>query len=542
MNAVNYVDIGGTIMKNKKYRRRVMMINNQWTVRFCYYVSLILCVNLVMGCSSMHNISWRPSDNSEKNNTRVLKNVYLIVKSPGGNPDSHYQLAKYYQIRGRHEEAINEFNKTVLIDPEYINAYNGMGVSFDMLGEYSMADESYQKALLLNSDSDHVLNNLGYSYVLQNKIDKAIMTFQHAIFVQGQEPRYYNNLAIAYAYNKQYDEAMDACNKGGDNIDVHYSIADSYYKQGLFAESKNHFEKIMDIDPSYKDAKTKWEAIEAMTRIAQEPETITEQEIAESLPATNTIEKEDTEIAVKDNTVPERYTANTDVEISNGNGINRMARRVGEFLRKNGINVTWLTNADNFNYQETNIFYRNGYLNSAMYIEKMLPGTQGYQESIISDRPENINVKVIIGRDLITHRDILELHKVPLFTTKTGKNNSHSSSEKVNQNTEHNETASEVEISNGNGVNSIAKKVASYLKRKGIKVTWITNADNFNHEKTEILYRKGNFESASHIENILPGDQNYEEAAIFDRPSNISIKVILGKDMVTYKNEFEIES
>jgi len=91
-------------------------------------------------------------------------------------------------------------------------------------------------------------------------------------------------------------------------------------------------------------------------------------------------------------------------------------------------------------------------------------------------------------------------------------------------------------------VNSIAKKVATYLQKKGIRVTWITNADNFNHEKTEILYRKGNFESASHIENILPGEQNYEEASIHDRPSNIRVKVILGKDMVTHKNEFEIES
>lgn len=519
-----------------------MMMNNKLSFRFCYYVSLILCFSLLTGCSSMHNISLGTSQNSEKNSNRVLKNVYLTVKNPGGNPDSHYQLAKFFQMRGRHEEAIDEFNKTVLIDPEYINAYNGMGISFDMMGEYSMADESYQKALLLNPDSDHVLNNMGYSFVLQNKIDKAITTFQHAIAVQGEEPRYYNNLAIAYAYNRQYDEAMDACNKGGDNIDVHYSIADMYYKQGLFAESKNHFEKIMDIDPSFRDARTKWEATEAMTRIAQEPETMTEQDAPASLPVTDTMEKEVTEIAVQDNTVTEMHTPDTDVEISNGNGIDRMARKVGEFLRKKGINVTWLTNADHFNYQETNIYYRYGYRDSAMHIEKMLPGTQGYQESIISDRPENINVKVIIGRDLLAHRDILELHTEPLFAAKTGKNMSHFSSEEGNQNTEQNETASEVEISNGNGVNNIAKKVATYLQKKGIRVTRITNADNFNHEKTEILYRKGNFESASHIENILPGEQNYEEAAIHDRPSNIRVKVILGKDMVTHKNEFEIES
>ena len=467
---------------NNTNKKRDMMNNDNWTFLFCYYVSLILCFNLLMGCSSIHNTSWKPSDAPGINKDRVLKNVYLVVKSPGGNPDSHYQLAKYLQMRGRYAEAIDEFNKTVLINPEYIMAYNGMGVSYDMIGEYAKADESYQKALFLDPNADYVLNNLGYSYVMQNKIDKAINTFQQAISINEQESRYYNNLAIAYVYNHQYDKAMDACNKGGENIDVHYSIANIYYKKGLFAESKKHFEKIMDIDPLYKDAKTKWEATEAMTRIAQEPETMTEQEIAESLPATDTIEKEDTEIAVKDNTVPEKYTSNTDVEISNGNGINRMARRVGEFLRKKGINVTWLTNADNFNYQETNIFYRDGYLDSAMYIERMLPGNQGYQESIISDRPDNINVKVIIGRDLIAHRDILELHTEPLFATKTIKNISHSLSMEVNQNTEASETNSEDEISDGNDINE--------LRKKGTKITKLTHADNFNEDKKDMLYSK----------------------------------------------------
>ncbi len=425
-------------MKNKRYKRRGMMMNNnKWTFHFCFYVLLILCFSLLTGCSSMHNLSWGQSDNSD----RVLKNVYLIVKSPGGNPDSHYQLAKYYQMRDRHKEAIDEFNKTVLIDPGYINAYNGMGISFDMMGEHSMADESYQKALLLNPDSDYVLNNLGYSFVLQNKFDKAITSFQSAIAIQRLDPRYYNNLAIAYAYNHQYKEAMEACKQGGDNKEVHYSIADAYYKQGLFAESKSHIKKIMDIDPSYRDTETMWEATVAMTNISLEPEIIANQAIEISTGTENNIEEESADIVAEDIT-KEKPISNPEVEISNGNGVDRMARKVGNFLRKKGIKVTWLTNADNFGYKETNIYYRQGYLDSAMYIEKMLPGTQGYQESVISGRPENINVQVIIGRDLISHRDILELHTEPLLASKIINYNSNSSSVKVSQITENHTTNS----------------------------------------------------------------------------------------------------
>ena len=197
----------------------------------------------------------------------------------------------------------------------------------------------------------------------------------------------------------------------------------------------------MDIDPSYRDTETMWEATVAMTNISQEPEIIVTKAMEISTGTENNIEEESADMIAEYNAIVKQIS-NPEVEISNGNGVDRMARKVGNFLRKKGINVTWFTNADNFGYKETNIYYRHGYLDSAMYIEKILPGTQGYQESVISDRPENINVQVIIGRDLISHRDILELHTEPLLATKIRNNNSFLSSAKISQKTENHTTNS----------------------------------------------------------------------------------------------------
>jgi Tfp pilus assembly protein PilF len=72
------------------------------------------------------------------------------VRPSQGNPDSHYLLGCYYQERGSHREAIEEFQKVLLIDPNYVKAYNGMGISYDLSKASSKATEVYQKALKIN--------------------------------------------------------------------------------------------------------------------------------------------------------------------------------------------------------------------------------------------------------------------------------------------------------------------------------------------------------------------------------------------------------
>ena len=90
------------------------------------------------------------------------------------------------------------------------------------------------------------------------------------------------------------------------------------------------------------------------------------------------------------------------VEISNGNGVNRMARRVGEYLKRGGIQVTRLTNAKHFSFAKTTIYYHNDYIEEAFDIAQQLPGLQLMQRASGFGRPD-VKIRVLIGRDLIAH-------------------------------------------------------------------------------------------------------------------------------------------
>ena len=186
----------------------------------------------ILSCSSMQNIlGWSKSPGSRET---AISQLLSNTRPHQGNPDSHYLLACYYQERDRHKEAIEEFKKVLFIDPGYVKAYNGLGVSYDLLGEYSKAIDFYKQALNLNPDLDYVHNNLGYSYLLQGKLDEAIITFKKAVAINDQSKQLHNNLGLAYAEKGQYDLALTEFKLAADEAKAHYNMAHVYFKQGVF--------------------------------------------------------------------------------------------------------------------------------------------------------------------------------------------------------------------------------------------------------------------------------------------------------------------
>src|SRR4030043_1527102 len=88
-----------------------------------------------------------------------------------------------------------------------------------------------------------------------------------------------------------------------------------------------------------------------------------------------------------------------------------------------------------------------------------------------------------------------------------------------------------IEISNGNGVNGMARMIGNYLNEEGIKVVRLTNASNFNHRETTIYYEKGYHESANYLAGCFPSCNNLKEREKLDRPQ-VKVKILIGKDLI----------
>ncbi|MEN8211970.1 MAG: tetratricopeptide repeat protein [Thermodesulfobacteriota bacterium] len=166
--------------------------------------SLSVCLSILIfsGCATMQ--SWfsflSDSDDlktAEQIDKKDFKQFMASVKPVKGNADNQYKLARHFQKQNRHEIAVEELLKVLKIDPEYFNAYNALGVSYDHLKQHDLAIDAYRAALKINQELDYVYNNIGYSNLLKGNTEAAAKAFEKAIAINGHNKIYQNNLALA---------------------------------------------------------------------------------------------------------------------------------------------------------------------------------------------------------------------------------------------------------------------------------------------------------------------------------------------------------
>ena len=306
------------------------------------------------------------------------------VRALQGNPDAHYLLGDYHQGRGRHREAIEEFNKAIRIDPLYVKAFNGIAVSLDQMGEHERAQEYYQAALAIKPDLDYLYNNLGYSFLLQERYEEAATAFEKAdSLAGGQVGRIRNNLALANsALGKVDPAAVPAAPKHQALIE--YAAANHLLKNGGFEEARDHYGKALTLDPDLRGAR---KGAEVATLLADVKRYMDRE--ASRAPA-----GEDRPVVL----------GMDGIEISNGNGVSGMAKEVSSFLKKQGFNVVRLTNADHYRYAKASVYYRGDAEFTALQVKGAIPGITQIKKVGGFDR-DGVKVRVLVGRDLAGERN-----------------------------------------------------------------------------------------------------------------------------------------
>ena len=349
------------------------------------------------------------------------------IRTHKGNAESHYALGCYLQERKKHKPAIEEFKAALEIDPNHVKAYNGLGVSYDAMGNCDRAVESYKAALKISEKLDYVLNNLGYSYLLQGKTDLAIENFKKALELDAENVRYRNNLGLAYANNGQYDAALAELKEAGDEAKAHYNIAQLYYQEGFYNEAEAHFEQASLLKASDPEIERGLKAAGSLAGIVTNSERAPEgvvkpilpsrvarvkiresarEEVArvlETRPLTLYDEAQLLElVSLQIADIEKGATCRVMMEVSNGNGVNNMARKVGNYLKGKDFVFYYLRNARHFRHEETKIYYTRGHLQEAYVLAQKLPGRQSLEE-IIEIREGKAQISVLIGKDLIPY-------------------------------------------------------------------------------------------------------------------------------------------
>jgi Tfp pilus assembly protein PilF len=399
------------------------------------------------------------------------------IRAGSADGESHYLMGCVFQERKKHRLAIEAFKRAVQIDPGHAAAYSRWGISLDARGDYDEAVAAYMAALAIDQNLADVYNNLGYSYLLQGRFEPAIESLQKAVALDGGNQRYQNNLGLAYANSGDYEAAFKAFSAGGDKNKAHLNIARLYYRNGLHEEAARHFSRASAEKPLDSEAE---KGFAAATRLAHIYET---KSIEKEAPLSQTVEKQ---IAKYDD-----------------EGFNAIPAGTIETVEFVEIDQAVLVKAT---YDSDDQDDQTTYTSSVAGIAALEE-----EHKIIEETLDGKSLKMF---DETQAPELLNLV--------------------ITQEEKHSNPRIKIEVSNGNGIRRMARLVGDFLKRNGMRVTRLTNADHFHHSRTVIYYREGYYGEALQVQRLLPGspEEGYlVVAACFDREP---IRLRIGRDLVAF--------
>lgn len=85
---------------------------------------------------------------------------FRAIQLDGRNAVYYCNRAAAYSKINNHQQAIEDCQTALSIDPTYCKAYGRLGLAYSSLGKHKEAKDSYQKALELEPDNESYKNNL----------------------------------------------------------------------------------------------------------------------------------------------------------------------------------------------------------------------------------------------------------------------------------------------------------------------------------------------------------------------------------------------
>ena len=154
-----------------------------------------------------------------------------------------YLLGLINSGTGKHKNAIENFEKALLLDSKFTNAHLGIAGAYNAMGESEKAVETYQKIINQKPDFWMGYKDLGIHYLSLGEIDNAIINFEKVTEITPQNSTAYSNLGIAYYYKGDTEMAKSMFVK---SLEIEESALTANNLAGMYF-SENSFEKAAEM-------------------------------------------------------------------------------------------------------------------------------------------------------------------------------------------------------------------------------------------------------------------------------------------------------
>lgn len=182
---------------------------------------------------------------------RGLYDVALRLLREANGPDRAeilFLIGVCYREKGLYETAITQFRKTLEFSPRYAQAYEGMALSYDLMGKGETAAKYYEQAIEENPSNPRYYNNFGVSLLNRGLFDEAAVQLERCVRLDPGFIRAFNNLGLAYGMAEKDEAALQAFLKVNDAENAYGNMAVMYRIRGDMEKSRIMSGKALEVN------------------------------------------------------------------------------------------------------------------------------------------------------------------------------------------------------------------------------------------------------------------------------------------------------
>jgi tetratricopeptide (TPR) repeat protein len=142
-------------------------------------------------------------NNTEK---RILILEQMAKKYPR-EKRVHHRLGTFYSINKFLNEAVEELNTAIKLDPNYGEAINMLGYTYAKMGNFEKAIEYFKKYASVSPGDANPIDSMAEIYMQMGRLDEAISKYREALEIK---PDFGSDWKLSYisALREDYTEAM----------------------------------------------------------------------------------------------------------------------------------------------------------------------------------------------------------------------------------------------------------------------------------------------------------------------------------------------
>jgi tetratricopeptide (TPR) repeat protein len=200
------------------------------------------------------------------NYEKALEN---LEKAEELQPDSGQALYLRGIILSRQErflEAIEPFEKALIASPDNKDVIFSLAIAFERSQQMEKAEKLLENVLLMDPDDHEALNYLGYMWAEKGvRLDEAEKLIERALELEPENGYYIDSIAWIYYQKGLYEKALQEMLRSVDIVQddpvIFEHLGEIYQKLGHLRESREAWERSLEIDPENEDLKEKLEKV-----------------------------------------------------------------------------------------------------------------------------------------------------------------------------------------------------------------------------------------------------------------------------------------